>query len=61
MATISKKITKGEELVVVRRSDYEAFVRWMAEIKDALAKVRRGRSEYRAKKTIVADSPRHFR
>ncbi len=61
IATIPKKVSGGEELVVVRRSDFEAFQKWRMEISDALAKVRRGREEYKKKKTVVANSPRKFR
>ncbi len=59
--TIPKRVTKGEELVVVRRSEFDAFAKWSAEMNDALAKVARGKAEYRAGKTIVARSPRRFR
>ncbi|KKU52364.1 MAG: hypothetical protein A3H69_01940 [Candidatus Sungbacteria bacterium RIFCSPLOWO2_02_FULL_47_9] len=57
IATIPKKVSGGEELVVVKRSDFELFQKWQVEINDALAKVQRGREEYRKKKTIVASSP----
>ena len=40
--TIPKKITKGEELVVVRRHDYEQLLKNFIEAKDALAKIRQG-------------------
>lgn len=59
--TIPKRISGGEELVVVKRADFEVFQRWQNEINDALSKVRRGREEYRNKKIIVASSPRKFR
>lgn len=58
--TIPKRITKGEELVIVPSKDFEAFRRWQIEAKDALAKVARGRREYRQKKTIVATSPKEL-
>jgi len=56
--TIPKKLSKGEDLVVVRKRDFEAFQKWQEEVSDAVEKVRRGRKEYRQKKTIVADSRR---
>ena len=59
--TIPKRITKGEELVVVQRSEFDVFERWRNEMRDALDKVARGRAEYRAGKTVVAKSPRRFR
>lgn len=59
--TIPKKISGGEELVVVKRVDFEVFQRWQNEINDALSKVRRGREEYKKKKIIVAVSPKKFR
>jgi len=61
IATISKKVSGGEELVVVKRSDFELFRKWQGEAQDALVKVRRGRAEYKSKKTIVAASPKRFR
>ncbi len=61
IATISKNVSGGEELVVVKRRDFAAFEKWQSEINDALAKVKRGRAEFRARKTVVASSPRKFR
>ena len=54
--TISKKVTKGEDLVVVRRSDYEELMRNFLEAKDALSKVRRGEKELKQGKTRVVSS-----
>lgn len=61
IATISKKVSGGEELIVVKKSDFAIFQRWQAEINDALAKVRRGREEYKKRRTMVVSSPRTFR
>lgn len=61
IATISKKVSGGEELVVVKRSDFELFRKWQEEVNDALAKVKRGREEYKKGKTVVAPSPSKFR
>jgi hypothetical protein len=61
IATISKNVSGGEELIVVKRRDFVAFERWQRELNDALAKVKRGRSEYRTRKTVAASSPRRFR
>ena len=59
--TIPSKLSNGEDLVVVRRRDFDIFQSWRQEVKDALAKIGRGRKEYQAKKTITALSPRVFR
>lgn len=61
IATIPKKISGGEELVVVRKSDFTAYQEWQSEVHDALEKVRRGRDEYKRGKTALAHSPRKFR
>lgn len=52
IATIPKKVSGGEELVVVKRSDFEQFRKWQSEVRDALAKVKRGRAEYKHRKTL---------
>jgi len=58
--TIPKRISGGEDLVVVRRRDFEVFARWREEVRDTLAKVNRGRKEFRARKTRVQNSPREL-
>lgn len=60
-ATISSKVSGGEELVVVKRRDFEAFWKWQEQVSAALLKVKRGREEYKKGKTILAFSPRRFR
>jgi hypothetical protein len=59
--TIPKKLGRGDDLVVVRRKDFEAFKRWQNEIGDALAKVKRGRREYKQGKTVSVSSSRSLR
>ena len=59
--TIPKKLSGGNDLVVVRRKDFELFKKWQDETINALAKVRRGRKEHRQGKTVVVSSPRFFR
>ena len=54
--TIPRQLTHGAELVVVRREDYERLQRHLAEVADALAKIRRGEQEHRAGKTRVIQS-----
>lgn len=61
IATISKKVSGGEDLVVVKKSVFELFQKWQEEVNDALVKVRRGREEYRKRKTAVVSSPKQFR
>ncbi len=54
--TIPKKVTRGEDLVVVRRRDYEQLLKNFVETKDALAKIRRGEKEIRRGKTTIVRS-----
>ncbi|MBI2118491.1 MAG: hypothetical protein HYT97_02560 [Elusimicrobia bacterium] len=54
--TIPKRITHGEELIVVRRQEYERMQKHLAEVKDALAKIRQGEKELREGKTRVIKS-----
>jgi len=61
IATIPKKVSGGDELVVIKRGDFEVFKKWQGEVSDALAKVKRGREEYKKRKTMVTPSPRKFR
>ena len=61
IATISKKVSGGVELVVVKKRDFALFQKWQGEVHDAHAKVRRGRKEYKQTKTIAASSPSVFR
>ena len=56
VVTIPKRVTQGTDLVVVRRKDYERLQRHVAEMQDALAKIRRGELEYRTGKTRLTQS-----
>ena len=51
--TIPKRITEGEELIVIRRQEYDQLVKRLAEVKDALAKIRKGEKELREGRTRV--------
>lgn len=51
MLTIPKKLTHGDELIVVRRKEYEELRKHLAQVKDALAKIRRGEKELRDGRT----------
>ena len=44
---IPKRLTHGEELLVVRRVEYEQLRKRLAEVKDALMKIRQGKRELR--------------
>lgn len=61
MLTIPKRITHGEELVVVRRREYEQLQKHLVEVKDALFKIRQGEKELREGKTRVIKSLTEFR
>ncbi len=61
VVTIPRKLSKGEELVVIRKRDFDAFQKWQAEVQDVLDRVQRGRKEYKKKQTMVAESPKAFR
>ena len=54
--TIPKKMTNGEDLIVVRRKDYEQLLKNFIETKDALAKIRRGEKELVGRKTKIVSS-----
>ena len=54
--TIPKRMTHGDELIVVRRKEYEILRKQFVELKDALAKVRQGEHELKNGKTRVVKS-----
>jgi hypothetical protein len=43
--TIPRNLTHGDELIVVRRKEYELLQKHLSEVRDALAKIRRGDKE----------------
>ena len=53
---IPKKVTKGEDLVVVRRCDYEQLLKNSIEAKGALARIRQGEKEFKQGKTRLVAS-----
>lgn len=59
--TIPKRITDGEELVVIRRQEYEQMVKHLAEVKDALVKIKKGEKELREGRTRVVKSLNELR
>jgi len=54
--TIPRRVTHGEELIVIRRKEYEKLQKHLAEVRDALVKIRRGEKEFRDGKTRVIKS-----
>ena len=54
--TIPKGITNGEELIVVRRKEYENLLKHLAEVQDAFTKISKGDLELKEGKTIVVKS-----
>lgn len=54
--TIPKRITRGDELIVVRRHEYEQLQKHLSEVKDALVKIRRGEKDLKEGKTKVIKS-----
>lgn len=56
LVSIPRGWTHGEDLVVLRKSDYNALQQKIAEFSDALRKIKRGEKEYRNGKTRVVNS-----
>ncbi len=54
--TIPKKLTHGEELIVVSRKEYEKLQKHLLEVKDAFAKIQIGEKELKEGKTRVIKS-----
>lgn len=54
--TISKKVTHGDELIVISRREFDKLRQRLTEVKDALAKIRRGEKELHIGKTKVVRS-----
>ncbi len=59
--TIPKRITDGEELIVIRRQEYEQMVKRLAEVKDAFVKIKKGEKELREGRTRVVKSLNELR
>ena len=59
--TIPKRITDGEELIVIRRQEYEQMVKHLAEVKDALVKIKKGEKEFREGRSRVVKSLNELR
>jgi hypothetical protein len=53
---ISRKMTHGEELIIVSLREFEELQQQLAEVRDALVKIRRGEKELRLGKTKIVKS-----
>ena len=56
IVTIPKNITHGDELVIVRRDEFEALKKHLAEVIEALSKIRKGEWELKRGKTRIVKS-----
>lgn len=54
--TIPKRFTHGVELVVISRREYDSMQRHLAEVKDALSKIRKGEREFKRGQTRTVRS-----
>ena len=54
--TIPKRMTHGEELVVLRRDEYEQLIRHAEETAEALRVIAEGEKAFREGRTIKASS-----
>lgn len=54
--TIPKQMTHGEELVVLRRDEYEQLIRHTEETAEALRVIAEGEKAFREGRTIKASS-----
>ena len=58
---IPKGLTHGEDLVVIRKSDFEDLQQRLNEFKDVLGKIRRGETEWKNGKTKIIKSLQELR
>jgi len=56
MINIPHGLTHGDELVVIRKVDYDALNRKVEEFKDAIKKIQRGEKELKNGKTKIVNS-----
>ncbi|KKT06432.1 MAG: hypothetical protein UV78_C0012G0015 [Parcubacteria group bacterium GW2011_GWA2_43_17] len=54
--TISRRITHGEEFVLLRKDEYEQLIRHNQEIAHALKVIAEGEEAYREGRTVKASS-----
>ena len=56
MINIPKYLTHGEDLVVIRKSEYAALRRRFKELTDAFNKIKKGENELKNGKTKIINS-----
>jgi len=56
MISIPKNWTHGEDLVVIRKSEFDALRRRFKELTDAINKIKRGEKELKNGKTKIVHS-----
>ena len=56
MINIPRRLTHGDDLVVIRKADYDALERQIEEFKEAIGKIKRGDRELKNGKTKVVNS-----
>ena len=54
--SIPKGLTHGEDLVVIRKSDYDDLQQRLNEFKDVFEKIKRGEAELKNGKTKIVNS-----
>ena len=54
--TIPRKITKGEEIIILTRQEYERRIRQAKGVAKALRIIAEGEKAYRTKRTVSASS-----
>ena len=56
MINIPRRLTHGDDLVVIRKADYDALERQIEEYKEAIGKIKRGERELKNGKTKIVNS-----
>ena len=56
MVNIPRKLTHGDDLVVIRKADYEALYKQVEEYKEVIGKIKWGEKEFRNGKTRLVNS-----
>ena len=56
MVNIPRKLTHGDDLVVIRKADYDALYKQVEEFKDVISKIKRGEKEFKNGKTRLVNS-----
>ena len=56
MVSIPKNLTHGEDLIVIRKVDFDSLRRRFRELMDAFHKIKRGEKELKNGKTKIVNS-----